>query len=267
MAVMTLAAASCTAAAILLVTGARPGVARLTALSQQMKRNPQAPPSPPGSLPRASSLVPSGVASAMDSVLASARGRAGAGLCVALAGFLFVGGALGVILGAGLGVGAWYGLGRLEPRSVVRDRERTIGVLPLAADMVAAAIAAGCPPVVAVETVGAAIGGPLGRALTDAAAVSSVGAEPARVWARLAAEPASRPLARALAAAVTRGTSPGPALRRAAADARDAARWAGEARARSLGARAAAPLGLCFLPAFVLLGVVPIIATSGVLSP
>jgi hypothetical protein len=33
-----------------------------------------------------------------------------------------------------------------------------------------------------------------------------------------------------------------------------------EARARSVEVRAAAPLGACFLPAFVLLGVVPMVA-------
>ncbi len=136
-------------------------------------------------------------------------------------------------------------------------------MLPLAADLMTAALSAGCPPAAAAESVGAAIGGPLGRALIDAAAAASVGVEPDRAWSGLAAEPAVRPLARALTAAMTRGTSPSPVLERVAADARDAARWAGEARARSLGARAAAPLGLCFLPAFVLVGVVPIIATSG----
>jgi hypothetical protein len=52
-------------------------------------------------------------------------------------------------------------------------------------------------------------------------------------------------------------------LERVAEDARDTARRAAEARARSLGARAAAPLGLCFLPAFVLVGVVPIVVTAG----
>lgn len=176
-------------------------------------------------------------------------------------------GVLGMVAGAGVGVVAWYGLGRLEPAARRRDRERVVAMLPLAADLLTAALAAGCPPAAAAETVGAAIGGPLGRALVDAAAAASVGVEPGRAWSDLAADPTVRPLARALTAAMTRGTSPSPVLTRVSADARDAARWAGEARARSLGARAAAPLGLCFLPAFVLVGVVPIVATSGILVP
>lgn len=188
------------------------------------------------------------------------------GLAAALAGiaaFWLLGGVGGLIAGAGATIASWYGLGRLEPAARKRDRERVVAMLPLAADLMTAALSAGCPPAVAAETVGTAIGGPLGRALVDAAAAASVGVEPGRAWSDLAAEPAVRPLARALTAAMTRGTSPSPVLERVSADARDAARWAGEARARSLGARAAAPLGLCFLPAFVLVGVVPIVATSG----
>jgi pilus assembly protein TadC len=197
----------------------------------------------------------------------SARGRAPAAVVAALAAFWLIEGAAGLVLGVGVGAGAWYGLGRLEPAARRRDRERVVAMLPLAADLLAAALASGCPPALAAETVGTAIGGPLGRALVDAAAAAGVGVEPGRAWSELAAEPAVRPLARALTAAMTRGTAPAPVLARVSADARDVARWTGEARARSLGARAAAPLGLCFLPAFVLVGVVPIVATSGILVP
>jgi hypothetical protein len=51
-------------------------------------------------------------------------------------------------------------------------------------------------------------------------------------------------------------------LERVARDARDGSRWEGEAKARAVGARAAAPLGLCFLPAFVLVAIVPIVVAS-----
>lgn len=193
----------------------------------------------------------------------SVSSRALAAVSAGVAMFWLLGGIAGVVAGPGLAAAAWYGLGRLEPAARRRERERVVAMLPLAADLLTAALAAGCPPAVAAETVGTAIGGPLGRALVDAASAASVGIEPGRAWSELAAEPSVRPLARALTAAMTRGTSPSAVLERVSADARDAARWAGEARARSLGARAAAPLGLCFLPAFVLVGVVPIIATSG----
>jgi len=44
-------------------------------------------------------------------------------------------------------------------------------------------------------------------------------------------------------------------------DARERARWDAEASARRAGVRAVGPLAVCFLPAFLLLGVVPIVAS------
>ena len=51
-------------------------------------------------------------------------------------------------------------------------------------------------------------------------------------------------------------------MARLAVDLRRGARARVEARARAVGVRAALPLGLCLLPAFVLLGVVPLVAGS-----
>ena len=47
---------------------------------------------------------------------------------------------------------------------------------------------------------------------------------------------------------------------RLARELRERARAEVESRARSVSTRAAAPLGVCFLPAFVLLGIVPLVA-------
>ncbi|MBB5787595.1 type II secretion system F family protein [Jiangella mangrovi] len=285
---MTALAVVCAALAAVVMLGPAPGVVRLRSIiggrpgavfGSRSARDPEpardSHPSSarigaPGAARRARAAAgarPADGSAGGTAAAVSARGRSLAAVVAALGAFWLLEGVLGLVAGAGVGVAAWYGLGRLEPASRRRDRERVVAMLPLAADLLAAALAAGGPPTVAAETVGAAIGGPLGRALVDAAAAASVGVEPGRAWSDLAADPAVRPLARALTAALTRGTSPSPVLTRVAADARDAARWSGEARARSLGARAAAPLGLCFLPAFVLVGVVPIVATSGILVP
>jgi Flp pilus assembly protein TadB len=198
---------------------------------------------------------------------ATSRRRAVASLLTAGAVVATIGGLVGVAFGIGLGSGAWYGLGRLEPASRRHDRERLAAMVPLTADLIAAALAAGCPPMMAAAVVGQAVGGPMGRALLDAVAAAKVGAGPDQAWAAMAGVPSARSLAHALSSAIGRGTSPAPMLERIADDARDNARWTAEARARSIGARAAAPLGLCFLPAFVLLGIVPVVATSGVLLP
>jgi pilus assembly protein TadC len=50
-----------------------------------------------------------------------------------------------------------------------------------------------------------------------------------------------------------------PALRSLAADARASARAATESAVRRAGVWVIAPLGLCFLPAFVCLGVAPLV--------
>lgn len=193
---------------------------------------------------------------------ADGRRRAAASLAIGLGGAVLIGGVAGLPAGLVLGCVAWIRLGRLEPASVVRDREQMVTMLPLAADLMAAALSAGAPPERAVSAVGDTLPGPLGRHLRAVAAGLRVGAEPVSAWAELATEPSLRPLARVMANAAKRGTSPVPSLERIARDSEDVARWAAEARARSVGARAAVPLGLCFLPAFILVGVVPLIATS-----
>jgi Flp pilus assembly protein TadB len=186
-----------------------------------------------------------------------AAGLAGA------AGLAIVGGPVGWPVGAIVGATAWVGLGRLEPAAVRRRRLQVAAALPLAAELLAAAMSSGSPPERAVDAAGRAVGGPLGEALRAAAAAMRYGADPATAWAGLLIDPAARPLGRAMVRVVVRGAPPAAVLERVAKDARDVARWAAEAQARSLGARAAAPLGLCFLPAFVLIGIVPLVATIG----
>jgi pilus assembly protein TadC len=58
------------------------------------------------------------------------------------------------------------------------------------------------------------------------------------------------------------GASVADAMLLLADDLRDTARMETEGRARSVGVKAAAPLGVCLLPAFVLTGVVPLVAGS-----
>ena len=58
------------------------------------------------------------------------------------------------------------------------------------------------------------------------------------------------------------GASVADALHRLAEDLRVTQRAALEARARSVGVKAALPLGVCLLPAFILVGVVPLVVGS-----
>jgi Flp pilus assembly protein TadB len=247
-----LVAAGCAAGAVLVMIAPLPARVRLARVFDRA--------GPPGQPPVAAE--PARSPSRLEAFIGSRRGRAGAVGLAALAGFVLIGGGVGVLAGCAAGVAGWLGLGRLEPAARSRARDQAVAALPLVADLLAAALVAGCPPLLAAEVVGAAVGGPLGQQLVESAGGARLGVEPANAWSALAADPQLRPLARALSGAASRGASPVTMLERVALDGRNSARWAGEERARALGAKAAAPLGLCFLPAFVLLGIVPVVATT-----
>jgi pilus assembly protein TadC len=129
--------------------------------------------------------------------------------------------------------------------------------LPGACDLLGVCLAAGVPVGAALAAVGAAVPGPLGPHLAGVAAVSRLGAEPRRAWADVPPELAA--LGRVLVRAGESGATAAPALRALAADSRAAARAATEAGVRRAGVWVLAPLGACFLPAFVCLGVVPMV--------
>jgi len=186
-----------------------------------------------------------------------AGGAAGVGVGVVL------GGVLGLVAGCLVGGLLIRWIGRLEPAARARETDRMEGHLPLVADLLSAAIAVGAPPDRAAHLVGAAVGGPLGVLLVAGADRAALGGDPTTAWRELARRPVTARLARTLVTAGERGAAPAATLGRVAADARDSTRWSAEARARALGARAAAPLGLCFLPAFLLVGVVPVVAAAG----
>ena len=87
-----------------------------------------------------------------------------------------------------------------------------------------------------------------------------VGVDPAQVWRSVTAHPQLAPLGRAVGRAHETGAPVGRAVHRLAQELRERARAEVETRARSIEVKAAAPLGLCLLPAFVVLGVVPLVA-------
>lgn len=153
-------------------------------------------------------------------------------------------------------------LGRLEPRSVRVQREQLVAELPLALDLLAACLAGGASPAAATAAVAVALPGPCGPRFAAVASALGVGSGPTPAWAALAGndpEDPLAPVARLLARASEGGAPVAGSVTRLAADARALARSAGERAARRVGVLAVAPLGLCFLPAFVLLGVVPVV--------
>lgn len=182
------------------------------------------------------------------------------GVALAVAGLGLTGLLLGLAAAAVLpGV-----LARAEPAAVGRTRRALVAELPLAVDLVAAAIAAGAQPAAALEQVGRVLPGVLGGRLVVTARALRLGADPVTGWAPALAGGGEslRGVADAFAGARTDGSALAERLSRVALDVREAAAAASLAAAQRAGIRAVAPLGLCFLPAFVAVGVVPVVAAS-----
>ncbi|MEV7801500.1 type II secretion system F family protein [Microbispora sp. NPDC088329] len=192
-------------------------------------------------------------------VSASRRGVAVAAP-VGFAIFLLLGGPAGVLAGTMTAIGLFVAVRRREPAEVRRRRERMGADLPFAVDLIVACLRAGQPMSGAVETTAGAIAGPVGERLSWAGARMRLGAPPEEAWAVLSDEPALAALARTMIRAAQSGAPVAEVLTRLADDARRTAQAAASAAARRVGVHAVAPLGLCFLPAFVFLGIIPMVA-------
>jgi len=124
-------------------------------------------------------------------------------------------------------------------------------------DLLGAATTAGATVPRALGSVGSAIGGGRGDALAAVAAALLWGAPWDEAW--TGAPGALGPVAEALRPSWEQGAAGAAALRAAAQQVRrDSGAAAQEAAAR-LAVRLVLPLGLCHLPAFVLVGIVPVV--------
>ncbi|MFE7095102.1 type II secretion system F family protein [Streptomyces erythrochromogenes] len=184
-----------------------------------------------------------------------------------LAGWVLVGGVAGAAVGCLAAVVVRrLGAGPRPPTGAdPREAERQ---LPFAADLLAACLAAGAGPVEAAEVVGESLGGPVGERLASAGAELRLGGEPGDGWGRLAQIPGARALAECLERAARTGAPAAEPMSRIASGLReDRARRAG-ARAQRAVVLVTAPVGLCFLPAFLSIGVAPVVIgmATGLLS-
>lgn len=171
----------------------------------------------------------------------------------------FVGGRAGLVAAPVAVVAAWVALGRVEPASLRREREQARRELPHLVRLLGTALAAGAAPVDALEVVSEALPGAAARRLQSVVVRLRLGADPIATWRALTADPALAPLGRALARAQSGGVPVATAVARLADDLARTVRADVEDRARAVGVRAAVPLGLCLLPAFLLIGIVPLV--------
>ncbi|MFF6807433.1 type II secretion system F family protein [Streptomyces sp. NPDC012616] len=176
-------------------------------------------------------------------------------------GWVVVGGVAGLALGltGAVGLGRWRRRERATGTASEDDAGLAARQLPLAADLLAACITAGAGPVIAAQAVGEALGGPVGNGLARGAAEMRLGGEPGTAWRRLASTPGAAALAGLLERADVSGLPAAAPVARLAVDTRAGWARAATARARRAAVMVTAPVGLCFLPAFIAVGVLPIV--------
>ena len=167
-------------------------------------------------------------------------------------------GVLGGVMAALAGVGVFVAAGRVGSPGEPSARVELASALPVICTQLAVCMEAGLPLRNAVAVLGDCLGGEPARVLRRLDAAVRLGVPEEQAWAELGG------LARELRHAASGGAALAAALRQQAAEARATNRSAAESRARRAGVSIVLPLGVCFLPAFLLVGVVPVV--GGVLS-
>jgi Flp pilus assembly protein TadB len=157
-------------------------------------------------------------------------------------------------------IGRWVP-GRWVPGWAQRSAGTDVEPLALAGawELLAACLRAGMPVPVAVRAVAEGLDAPAGPALRRTAELLTLGADPTQAWQPALECTATARLAKAARRSGRSGTALAESLTRLAAEVRAGAREQSEARAQRAGVLIAAPLGLCFLPAFLAIGVVPVL--------
>lgn len=179
----------------------------------------------------------------------------------ALAAWLLIGGLVGVAAAVAILVVGPRILARLESGTDRRRKYELAANAPLVADIFAACLAAGSSPAVAARASARAVGGAVAELLEEATIQFQLGAPAEAVWKPLLDAPETAPIARAILRSAYSGAPLTDVLLRVADDMRAHHRSELEQAAKSVGVKAVAPLGLCFLPAFMILGVLPLIAS------
>ncbi|MEV5961759.1 type II secretion system F family protein [Kribbella sp. NPDC051952] len=185
-----------------------------------------------------------------------------AALATALGALLLIGFPWGVVPAAIAFYAIPRALSRLEPAATKQRTAKITRDLPLAVDLLTACLRAGRPPQHALTLVATAVPGPLADLFKNVAHHLALGADPLDAWSHLRSEPACASVARAIDRSIRSGAPLSKTLDHLADDTRQSHHHAADQRARAAESRSALPLGLCFLPAFIFLSIVPTIADA-----
>jgi Flp pilus assembly protein TadB len=148
----------------------------------------------------------------------------------------------------------------VAPRSFARPA-RTDGsrATALVLDLAAAALRSGQPVATAIELAAPAGPPPIARPLDEVAQLLRLGAEPGDAWSGVPRDGPLGELGQVAVRSATSGLRLATAFERLAAELRARATATATARAHRAGVSALGPLAACFLPAFVCLGIVPVV--------
>jgi pilus assembly protein TadC len=153
-------------------------------------------------------------------------------------------------------------LGWIEPRSARRRRQQLIMEVPQALELMAACLGAGLPTRTACAAVVRTFEGAVADDLGQVLALQQLGVRDAAAWRTLRDHPQLGLAAADLARSVESGTSMVEGLRHQSEAAREARRSVLQVRARTVGVRSVLPLMMCFIPSFLLLGIVPAVVSA-----
>lgn len=151
---------------------------------------------------------------------------------------------------------------RARSRRVKRVRARAeVGEVPVEVilDLLAASLRTGCPIPAAMTAVGSAIRGQHGAILERAAAHLSLGASWESAWTQVGYRNQLEQVAAALAPAWLNGAPVAGILQHAKRRIRQQNQARDRVAARQLGVRLIGPVAVCYLPAFIALGLIPVV--------
>lgn len=182
-----------------------------------------------------------------------------AAVAVPMGALVLLGWPVGLLAGLALAPVAHAAVSRLES-AAARERSAMIAAqLPVALDLVVATLEVGRPPADALALAAQATPDPLGSELTQVASRLAIAGDPIAVWTAVLDDPGLAPVARAFRRAETSGMPVAEIISGVADELRRERRGRRRDDSRKVAVRTAAPLGVCFLPAFFLIGIVPTI--------
>lgn len=189
------------------------------------------------------------------------------GVAGALFGYVAFGGVVAAAIGAVVSI-CVLTFCDAEKRQKTKRRQELREQLPSTLELLASCLSSGAPVSQAVREV-AEISPPATADLLNSYCRNlDVGRSQIQAWKSLAKEPVWEPVATDISALVASGSAMSKLLLTHAKDAREACASELETAAKTLAVKSVLPLMCCFLPSFILVGVVPIIAgviSSGIL--